>query len=110
MSERRFGCESEPGYDGFCHTLASAFMPPSESLDQGRQGAGCCTVRVRTQGSAGQTGPKCFVVLAHRRSAGIVEGTPVPKSGIWRHKGTDIPEWAEPGRTTAQIAACMAIQ
>lgn len=42
VSKRKCVCESEPGYDGFrlCHTPASAFMPPSASLGQGRQGAG----------------------------------------------------------------------
>lgn len=39
VSERKCGCESEPGYDGFslCHTLASAFMPPCAGPGQ----AGC---------------------------------------------------------------------
>lgn len=40
VSKGKCGYESEPGYDGFslCHTPASAFMPPSESLGRGGQG------------------------------------------------------------------------
>lgn len=91
--ERKFGCESEPGYDGFslCYSPASVFVPPSESP---AQGAGRCLVRGRMRGSAGQAGPKRFVVLTRCGSAGIAEGTPLPKSGIWRRKGIGIPEWA----------------
>lgn len=38
----------------------------------------------------GQTGPKRSVELTCHRSAGVVEGTPAPKSQIWRLKGIDI--------------------
>lgn len=58
------------------------------------QAAGCCRVHMRAQGRVNQTRPERFVVLTRLRSAGIAEGTPVARSGIWRLKGIDISERA----------------
>lgn len=68
--------------------VRSCFLPKT-CIRAGRLGhaAGC-----RAQGGVDQTGPKRFVVLTRLRSAGVAEGTPVARSGIWRLKGIDISE------------------